>query len=195
MNEVISTIKNRRSIRKFQEKQLSEMELDQIMEAAQYAPSGGNNQTCHFIVIQAKEVLYQLNQLVGQEFSKMEVYDGIYKSLRNSIIASKQGEYNFSYHAPTLVIAANKKGYTNAMADCACALENMMLAAVSLGIGSCWVNQLHWLTDNRRIKEFLTEYELREDEVICGSLILGYKQNNGPLKPLERSGNIITYIR
>lgn len=195
MNEVIANIRNRRSIRNYQPEQVSEMELNQILEAGQYAPSGGNSQSNHFIVVQNQDVLSELKRLVEQEFCKMDVYDGIYRSLRNSILASKKGGYDFTYQAPTLVIVANKKGYGNAIADCACALENMMLAAATLDIGSCWVNQLHWLDDNRYINQYLMQLGLAEDETICGGLVLGYKGNSKEQTPLQRRGNLITYVR
>ena len=49
----------------------------------------------------------------------------------------------FHYGAPVYIVTANKMGYGNAMADSACALENMMIAANALDLGSCWINQFH----------------------------------------------------
>ncbi len=69
-------------------------------------------------------------------------------------------------------MAANQKEYGNAMADCSVALENMMLAAVSLDIGSCWINQLHWLDDNKYVREYMLKLGLSKDETICGDLHL-----------------------
>lgn len=194
MNEVISNIKNRRSIRKYKPIQILDEELAQILEAGRYAPSGGNNQTSHLIVVQNKEILQELKHLVQQEFSKMDFTEGMYKSLRGSILASKKGNYDFFYHAPTLVIVANKKNYGNAIADSACVLENMMLAANSLNVGSCWINQLHWLDENPVINEFIRQLGLKEDETICGALSLGYKDIDEQI-PMKRTGNTITYIK
>lgn len=193
-NEVIRNIKKRRSIRKYKKEQLKQEELEAILEAGQYAPSGGNNQTTHLLVIQRQEILSQLIAVTEEEFAKQEVYEGMYKSLRGSILASKKGGYDFTYGAPTLVVAANKKGYGNALADCACVLENMMLAAVSLDIGSCWINQLHWLDENPAVRSLLTALGLKEDETVCGGLVLGYKEGKEG-EPLKRTGNPITFIR
>lgn len=66
----------------------------------------------------------------------------------------------FHYNAPVFIAVANKKGYGNAMADSACALENMMIAANALDIGSCWINQLHWLDENERVREFMMSHGL-----------------------------------
>ncbi len=173
MNEVIADIKNRRSIRRYKSEQLLNEELLSILEAGQFAPSGGNNQTSHLIVIQNEDVLRDLKQLVEQEFRKMLIVEGMYKSLEASIRASKKDEYDFCHNAPTLVVAANRKGYGNAMADCACVLENMMLAATSLHIGSCWINQLHWLDENSVIRSFMQQHGLDENETIYRNIDRG----------------------
>lgn len=193
-NQVLEVIRKRRSIRKYKPEQISDDELSQIIEAGRLAPSGGNNQSNHFIVIQNEEMLKELKKLVAEEFSKMEVTDDTYKSLKSAILQSKKGNYDFTYQAPVLVVAANVRGYGNAMADCAIALENMMLAAASINIGSCWVNQLKWLGDNDTIKTYMERLGIAENEVICGGLILGYSDQM-ELPPLERKGNRVTYIK
>ena len=194
MNEILINIKNRRSIRKYKLEQVRDEDLASILETGQFAPSGGNNQSTHLIVIQNEEVLRNLKQLVVQEFSQMIINDGMYKSLQGSIRAAKNGAYDFCYNAPTLVVVANQKGYGNAMADCSCVLENMMLAATSLNIGSCWINQLHWLDENPEIRLCLQQLGLAENETICGGLALGFTDMKEQL-PLKRTGNTITYIR
>jgi nitroreductase len=194
LNYILEIIEKRRSIRKYHPTQIKDEELTAILEAGRSAPSGGNNQTSHFVVIQNASILQELKQLVSLEFQKMELKEGMYKSLEAAIKAAKKGGYDFFYNAPTLVVAANQKKYGNAIADCACALENMMLAASSLNIGSCWINQLHWLDDNEVIHKYMVELGLGDDETICGGLSLGYSAMN-ELSHLSRTGNNITYIK
>ncbi|AGK96975.1 nitroreductase family protein [Clostridium pasteurianum] len=193
-NQVLEVISKRRSIRKYKKEQISEEKLSLVIEAGRFAPSGGNNQTNHFIVIQNRETLQELKLMVEKEFAKMEIKEDTYKSLKNSILASKKGGYDFTYNAPTLIVVANQKGYSNAMADCSVALENMMLAAVSLDIGSCWINQLHWLDDNKSTHAYMMKLGLTENETICGGLALGYSQMSD-MVPLKRTGNTVTYIK
>ncbi len=193
MQDIFTIIKQRRSIRKFKEHQLPKELLFPILEAGQYAPSGGNNQSTHMIVIQNKEILQKLKSLVEYAFSQMEVEDNMYESIKNSIRASKKGGYEFFYKAPTLIIVANKKGYGNAMADSACVLENMMLAATGLEVGSCWINQLHWLDNHTAIRAFLMELGLLDNETICGGLALGFAEYM-PTNPIKRTGNEVTFI-
>lgn len=185
-NQVLEVINKRRSIRKYGKEQVPDEKLSLIIEAGRFAPSGGNNQTSHFIVIQNRERLQKLKLLVEREFAKMEIEENTYKSIKNSILASRKGGYDFIYNAPTLIVAANQKEYGNAMADCSVALENMMLAAASLSIGSCWINQLHWLDDNKYIREYIMKLGLKENETICGGLALGYSRMS-EMEPLKRT--------
>lgn len=137
----------------------------------------------------------QLCSIVMSEFAKMEVTEDTYVSLRNSILLSKKGQYAFHYLAPVLIVTANKRGYGNAIADSACALENMMLAANALDLGSCWINQLHWLDESEAVREFLEKVGLGEDETITGGLIVGYAADGKPLRePLPRTGNPVTWV-
>ncbi|WP_312693398.1 nitroreductase family protein [Caproiciproducens sp.] len=193
-NAVIEAIIQRRSIRKYSSEQVADEILEQIVETGRFAPSGGNNQSSHFMIIQSRDVLAQLKELVENEFAKMEIRPDTYQSIKSSILQSQKGGYDFTYNAPTFIIMANRQGYGNAMADCAVALENMMLAAVSLGVGSCWINQLHWLDDNQTIRQYLYQYGLQENETICGGLSLGYALQK-ELPPSKRTGNPVTYIR
>lgn len=193
-NVVLETIKNRRSIRKYQAKQVPADKLEAVLEAGQYAPTGGNSQSIHFLVIQDEKILAQLRTLVESEFAKMEPYEGMNPSVKGSCEKSKKGGYDFTYGAPTVIVVSNRRGYANALADSACALMNMMLAADSVGLGSCWVNQLHWLEENEAVREFLAKLGLPMEETICGGLSLGIADGERQ-PPLPRTGNKITYAK
>lgn len=164
-NSTLDTIARRRSVRQFAETQLREEELQAILAAGRCAPSGGNNRTTHLIVVQNSGALEQLRALVEDAFSRMEVDETTYKSIRNSV------------------------------ADTACVLENMMIAATALHVGSCWINQLHWLDENEAVRAALYQLGLAEQETVCGGLALGYPAAEDALRPLEKDGNPVTYIR
>ena len=193
--DAIVAILTRRSTRRFDNKIPDQELIQKVVNAGRYAPSGANSQTSHFIVITNKEVLKEIAELVQEEFAKMEISEDMYVSLKGSINASKKGDYVFHYNAPVLIVTANKKGYGNAIADSSCALENMMIAANAFDLGSCWINQLHWLDDNERIRAFLEGYGLKKDETITGGLALGFSENGLPnRKPLDRKGNVVTWV-
>ena len=113
----IEAIMTRRSTRSYKPDSVEREKLEQIIEAGRYAPSGGNNQSNHFIVVQNKEVLQKLAKLAEEAFAKMEVTENTYSSLKSSILQSKKGGYVFYYHAPVLIIVANQKDYGNKIAD------------------------------------------------------------------------------
>ena len=198
MNDVLTFIKSRRSTRKFLKKEIEEELLEQIIEAGRYAPSGGNSQSCQFLVISNEKVLNELIELVQTEFAKMEPSPGVFKSIINSIALSKKGIYKFDYEAPVLIVVANDRNYGNNMADSACALENMMLMANALDLGSCWINQLRWLNDNENILTFLNKLGMDNEKTVYGALALGYPDSEDGLperEPLKRFGNEVTYIK
>ena len=96
---------------------------------------------------------------------------------------------------PVLIVTANKKGYGNAMADSSCALENMMIAANALDLGSCWINQLHWLDGDARVRGYLEKLGLKADETVTGGLILGCGCDGLPVRSeRKRTGNPVTWI-
>ena len=156
-----------------------------------------NNQTNHFLVVQNAEMLAKLTSLAEAAFAKMTVNENTYPSLKNSILASQKGGYVFNYRAPVLIIVANRKDYGNNMADSVAAIENMMIAANALDLGSCYINQLYWLNEDPALLTTLRELGLKEEERVYASMTLGYAAAESGLpnrKPLERKGNEVTFI-
>lgn len=193
----LETILTRRSTRSYKSAPVERDKLEQIIEAGRHAPSGGNNQTNHFIVVQNPDVLQKLASLAEEAFAKMEVTEQTYSSLKSSIMQSKKGGYVFYYHAPVLIIVANQKNYGNNIADCAVAVENMMIAANALDLGSCWINQLKWLNEEPSVLDYLRTLGLKENERVYSSMIVGYpKSADGKPNrtPLPRKGNEVTFI-
>lgn len=193
--ETLEAILSRRSTRSYKPDAVEPEKLQKIIDAGRHAPSGGNNQTCHFLVVQNQEVLKKLAALAEDAFAKMEVTPETYSSLKMSINLSKKGGYIFHYNAPVLIIVANQKDYGNNMADSAVAVENMFIAANALDLGSCWINQIHWLTDDAEMLAYLRELGLKENERVYASLVVGYAKDGLPArKPLPRKGNEVTFI-
>ena len=193
--EAMEAILTRRSTRNYQPDPVEKEKLERILDAARQAPSGGNNQTNHFLVIQNREVIKKLIGMVEAAFSRMEADENTYPSLRHAIEASKKGGYVFCYNAPVLIAVANRRDYGNNMADCACAIENMMVAANALDLGSCWINQLRWLNEDETLVEYLRSLGMKENERVYGAVIIGYPANGLPNRSLmTQKGNETTYI-
>ena len=193
----LEAIKTRRSTRKFKTRPVEMEKLLQIVEAGRFGPTGGNAQSNHFFVISKIETLMVLKELVQNAFAKMELRDDLYKSLKNSITLSRKGHYSFSYNAPVLIVVANKKDYGSNMADVACAVENMMLAANELDLGSCYINQLKWLNEDPSIRGYLGTLGLKDDERVYASVAIGYPDTETGLPNRAESprvGNEVVFV-
>lgn len=173
MNEILQNILTRRSVRDFKKEQIKDEELDLILQAGIYAPSGMNKQSWQFTVIQNKEKIELLAKVVRETLGR-------------------DAGYNF-YAPPTLIMLSNDKDNTNGLADCSCALENIFLMANSLGIGSCWINQLKNICDEKEVREVLTSLGIPENHIVWGMASIGYSASIP--KVHERKEGIIKYIK
>ena len=193
--DAMDAIMTRRSTRRMKPEIPERERIEQIVEAGRAAPSGSDSQTTRFLVITDPKVLKELKELAARAFAEMELREDMYISLKNSIKAARSGDYAFHYNAPVLIVTANRTGYGNAMADSACALENMMIAANALDLGACWINQLRWLTDHEAIRAVLCRLGMAEDEFVTGGLILGYGIDGTPVRGLRApKGNPVHWI-
>ena len=195
--DALQAVMTRRSTRAFKREEIDPEKLEKLIEAGRYAPSGGNSQSVRFIVIQNREALGALAQAAQESFARMEVTEGMYRSMKNSIRLSQKGGYVFHYDPAALIVTANRKDHPNNIADCACALENMMIAANALDLGSCWINQLRWLNEDEKLLSMLREMGMKEDERVYGALAVGVADTEDGLpcrKRLPRTGNEVVYI-
>ena len=187
MNEILKTIKSRRSVRAYTEQQISQEDLSTILEAATYAPSGMGLQTWHFTAIQNGAVLEELNEKIKGAFAKSD--DPRLQERGHS------RTYCCYYHAPALVIVSNEPTQWWAGMDCACAIENMFLAAQSLGIGSCWINQLGTTCDDPEVREFITSLGVPENHKVYGCVALGYADPKIPMKEKKVKAGTVTIVK
>jgi nitroreductase len=128
MNKVIEAIKSRRSIRKYLPEQLKDGELQAILEAGNYAPSAHNEQSWHFTVIRNKELLDRMSAK-AKEAMAAQGTDWVKTMGGNK-------DFHLFYHAPAVIVVSMRKAALSPLVDCAAAIENMLLAAESLDIGS-----------------------------------------------------------
>jgi nitroreductase len=133
-------------------------------------------------------VLLHLNELVREAFQHW-IPDDDYPGKLAIKEHSQKEDYSFYRDAPTLIIASNQQNYKNAMADCALALGNIFLAAQSLGLGSCYINQLHWLRDDPVVRSFLFELGVPKEHTICSSAVVGFIGTESPA-PARKEGTI-----
>lgn len=153
MNDIIENILTRRSIRAFKEDQIPEENLNTILVAGSYAPNGMGMQNWKFTAIQNAAIIKKINEAIRQTLLSISAVPETHPYVVSLIEKAKDENADFLYHAPTFIIVSNLKDNGNSMPDSALAIGNMMLAAHSLGIGSCWLNQLPGLTHMPIIRE------------------------------------------
>ena len=192
--DVFSCIATRHSTRKFKEEPVPQELLDKVIEAGRQAPSGKHKNQDHFLVIRKQETMQELAALVRQEFAKMEVTPENDDNFGGAIRAAKKGGYVFMYNAPVLIVVANKRDYGNKYADVSCAMQNMMLAANALGLGSCWINRAKEEFETPEGKALLKEWGLPEHLVGVGHCIVGYGDGPEPAAA-PRKPDFIKFVK
>lgn len=190
MNDAIQNMLERRSIRAYLPQQIEDEKLKLLLECALYAPTGGNNQTVRYLVLQDPQTLLDLNEVVGRTLRTMELRHNWYanKSIER---ARKQPDYQFMFNAPTLITAVSLRTHVNSMADSANGLQNIQLAAASLGLGACWINQLRWLNDIIVVRKFLEPLGLTDQDDIFGSVAVGYPAVKAAKPAARKEGRIV----
>lgn len=184
MNEVLKAIKSRRSVRQYKEEQISQESLDLIIEAGVYAPTAHNEQPWHFTVIQNEEMLKHINEKVKELMVKSEV-EWIQKMGSNP-------NFQVTYNAPTLIIVSGRKDGMAWSADCAAAIQNMLIAAESLDIGSVWLGLVRLLFQQ---EEEINKLGIPEGYEPYYGVAFGYKAREGEQVAPKRNMDVVNYIR
>ena len=182
MNETIKNILNRRSVRSYKEDAISDENLELILKAGLYAPSAHNEQTWHFTVIRSAEKINSLSDKVKEAMSKVPME-----------WVSQLGStptFNVFYKAPVAILVSMEKKGLNPLADSSAAIQNMMIAAESLGIGSCWIGfPAFYFKEDGEYPEFGVPSTHTPRYVVT----LGYAKGEKSEAP-ERRGGTVNYI-
>ena len=152
MNTVLENIRTRRSVRKFKACQVEQDKLDLILEAGTWAPTAMGKQSPKIIAVQNP-----------QEVEKLV-------KLNASILGTDTNPY---CGAPTILLVLTAPCGTS-VEDGSCVLQNMMLAAHSLGLATCWIHREKQMFDCDEGKAMLKAWGIEEPLVGVGSLALGY---------------------
>ena len=168
MNETMNTILTRRSTRKFLNKPIPDEDLQQVIQAALHAPSGMGKQTWQFTVVKNREKIQELASVIRTVLNR-EGYD--------------------MYQPEVLVIPSNDRESPFGREDNACAMENIFLAAHSMGIGSVWINQLQGICYDPAVRQVLSSLGIPQGHVVYGMAALGYADDEKAEK--ERIGRVV----
>lgn len=154
MNEVIRCLKERRSCRKYLPKQVEEQTLQEILAAGIYAPSGRGRQAAKILVLQNQEDIAALEQL-------------------NAKILGTPGAHPF-FGAPTVCIVLADPAVHTCVEDGALVMGNLMNAAHSLGVASCWIHRAREEFESPEGKALLKKWGVAGDWRGIGHCLLGY---------------------
>lgn len=154
--EFLELIKTRRSCRKYKPEQITDEELQAVLEAGTYAPTSRGMQSPYIVAVQ--------NPALREQLAAMNA----------RVMGTTSNPY---YDAPTYVLV-------HPIQDGSCVLENMMLAAHSIGLASCWIHREREMFSTPEGKALLKEWGLPDGLVGIGALALGYPDGDpGQAKP------------
>ena len=172
MNETIKTLIERRSCKKFKTEQIKKEELDLILQAGMNAPTGKGMQSPIILVLQDKEKIEKLREI-------------------NKKILGR--DVDPFYNAPTVLVVMADKNMFTYVEDGSLVLGNMMNAAFSLGVGSCWIHRAKEEFESPEGKALLKEWNISENYVGVGHCILGYADMEYP-EPKPRKKDYVRHI-
>lgn len=172
MSELLNTIKTRKSTKSFLDKEVPFELIEQIVEAGTYAPTGRNLQSPIIIAVTNKEVRDQLSKLNA------------------SIMNATSDPF---YGAPVVLVVLANKDVPTYIYDGSCVMENMLLAAHSLGLGSCWIHRARETFELDEGKELLKNLGIEGNYVGIGNVVVGYNKVDPIEKP--RKENYVYYVK
>ena len=172
MKETIKNLVERRSCRKYSSTQIKEDELNSVLKAGEYAPTGMGMQSPIIVVLQNKSIIDKLSKINAKIMGKDE---------------------DPFYGAPTVLVVLADKNIGTYIEDGSLVLGNLMNAAYSLGLGSCWIHRAKEEFETDEGKELLKEWNISENYVGIGHCILGYPEEKSEAKP--RKDGYIRFVK
>ena len=175
MNETLKTLRERRSVRSYQDRPVEREKLEAILAAGSYAPTAMGRQSVTMAVLTKREDIAELSAL-------------------NAAVMGAQGDP--FYGAPCVVVVLADPAATsvaNAQRDGSLVMGNLMNAAWSLGVASCWINRAAEVFAGPQGKALLRRWGLPETLVGVGNCILGYAEGSIPA-PAPRREGIVRFV-
>lgn len=168
-NDVVETIMARRSIRKYKSQPVEDEKLQKILECGINAPTGMYRQS------------WQLRVVTDQEF--LAAIDGGFTAQRQK--AGKTGKAKAFYSAPCLIFIAYDKNYDLSQVDCGLLGENIILAAQSMGLGTCCLGQVARFMMSEDAENLLPRLEIPETHELLYAISVGYPDEAPEAKPRD----------
>lgn len=174
MNEAIKNLLERRSCRSFKEEQVKKEDLDLILKAGTYAPTGMGKQSPLIVVVQDKDKIDKIERI-------------------NAEIMGNKDVHTF-YGAPTLVIVFGDKNAAFCKDDANLVMGNILNAANALGVDSCYIWRAKETFETETGKQWMKEWNIPDNFVGVGNIILGYGMPNGKREAPARKADYIRFV-
>ena len=168
--EFLDMLLTRRSVRAYKPDPVPTALLEEVLRAGTYAPTGGGRQSPVLVAVTDRAARDEISRL-------------------NAAVMGKDTDPY--YGAPVLVLALADPASSTGVEDASCALENMMLAAHALGLGSVWVHREREIFDSEAGKALLRAWGLPETLRGVGSIALGYASGPAPVPAPRKDGYIV----
>lgn len=159
MNEALNNLLTRRSCRAYKEEQIKAEELDAILEAGTYAPTGRGSQSPLIVAVQTPETLAKIEKL-------------------NAAVAGNPDAHTF-YGAPTVVVVFADSESPLGISDANLVIGNMLNAAHAVGVDSCYIWRAKESFESEEGKALKAEWGIPEKYQGAGNVILGYGKPEG----------------
>lgn len=172
-NETLQTLETRRSVRSYQSKQISKEELETILRAGIFAPTGMGAQSPKMVVVQDADLIRKLSKLNAE------------------VMGVDSDPF---YGAPTVVIVLADRNRGTCVEDGSLVMGNLMNAACSIGVDSCWIHRAKEVFEGGEGREILRSLGIGDEYIGVGNCILGYRDGELP-KPRERKSDYIVYAK
>ena len=171
MDSIIDVIKSRRSIRKYLDKPIPKEIIGKLIETAKWAPTGMNEQPWGFIVVQDKALIKELSNRSIPYINKMIEENPKFARYKKRMTMK---DFSIFYHAPCVIIILGRIDAFAYQNDCSMAAQNLMLAAASMNIGSCWVGMMNVLNKDEWFRE---KFKIPDNYTAVAPIALGYFEN------------------
>ncbi len=181
-------IRNRRSVRKFTDTPMSMEIVNELIKQSTFAPNAGNEQPWKFIIVNNKLMIQKIsNENKKNILARIGANPGDYAKKYQGML--KNESFNVFYNAPCLVMILGLSDLKNLFVDCALAAAYFMMAAVTRGLGTCWVNfgtEIH----DQAMKD---ELGIPDDYKIVAPIILGFPETI-PAIPKRKDPEILKIV-
>lgn len=171
----------RRAIRKYTNQEVSKELLDKIMRCAIFAPSALNKQPWEIRVIQKPEIIEEINKRF-LSFAQGKEFQG-------SAARYREPDFSISHHAPVFIVIATDKNNAIAKLDAGIALQNILLSAHTLGLGTCPLGTIVPVLNNPDNADILKLINIPDDYEVMINIALGYPDES-PEAPIRYSDRV-----